>query len=422
MLDFSILSKFKVKMRALKPFSNPFLTAIGSLLLFYFLSISFINCEFREDSSVGMELLEPEIPVDFLIFPDSLSSDTTYKKDIEMLNASRIILGKYREYKSHILLKFTNLSIIEDLDTLLEAKLIMYPSNIIGDMETINDTSNYFLTSIYTIKQSWSEQNIPFENISDISQMDYIASDTIFSAINDSISFRIPGDAVYRWYVENDTADILLTFDENQLEVNFIMEFYSRKTGKPPMLQVTYIDTSNNTLNKAIFPVANAFLIEENVTMIPDRIYVGGGVAFRGLMKFDISELSLPEGSVINYANLLMNVDKIESILPLENSIKYKRMEFTVSLVDSIGSNNIPSKISDLFTIKGTLAENRLEIDIKGLLQKILEDRNNLGFEIRMEYENSFIYRAVFYSSGDSVMDKLKPSLEIYYTLPPGGG
>ena len=159
----------------------------------------------------------------------------------------------------------------------------------------------------------------------------------------------------------------------------------------------------------------DVFIVESKGDLRPDRLYVGNGIAYRSLLRFDFS--TLPKKTFINYASLCLKVDQ-------ENTLKRTNYTFIIQIfrVTTPGWDPGTIEVDSASAISQSIKEgDSLVVNIASFVQRWVSDRSdrwgNYGMLLSSKTEGSDISRLAFFSSEADT--PLSPKLTLYYSVPP---
>lgn len=366
-------------------------------------------------------ILVPVDNVSFLSVSSASISDSTWTKTPSG-KPIRLFIGGFEGYKAAALLSF------EYLDTLLDTLDI---KSLILELTITNaigvQSKESMLLSLYKNRKPWDEDRLSALDLNEFidSLEDTIRTATVHWQNPDSavakFSFDIPLDSVQSWIDSPDKHGFIIVGDSSS---NFII------SSSLPSLQVAYLD-SDTTKTESIFATSSGYLLSITTGLPlsdPERTYIGGGKAYRGIYKFNSGLLDgISETSKISRAELNIAIDSSRSILPNKNSsVTGIGLTLYFSYLDtSSESNNLfPTPISDSTKADIPADGNILSLNMTDILQKwITGDFENKGLVIWSGSEGSQLFRVALYGDGcDVVSDPtcVEPELNIYYVTSEG--
>lgn len=387
------------------------------------------GCDSTEYVNVIDSVLAPVDQVNFKNIPFISISDSTWSVSPERGRTAQNFVGKFDIYESAMLLKFHGNSLLPDTANISEIFLEMEVANTIGD-------SSIAAVGISLRKNTltWTEDNISELNFDDINSSGelYDATSAAWRTADSStqlLSFKVSKPVYQGWLEKSDTNGVLIVGDDAG---GFIISSHSRTSGRSfqflPVLRINFNEDSDSTLTTNRFSArADGYVMKilEDLTVTDtDRVYIGGGAAFRGIIKFDPDLLDqIQSNFLISKAEIKLTIDYDRSILPTLNSaVSGILFDLRYSIIDSIGPTGLPLKISsgDSLSMSAPLTGATLNLNVTPFIQQWVTDGiENLGIQIWSSGEHSQIYR-ISLISGDSMdSDALKPEIDIFYVEPP---
>jgi len=388
-----------------------------------------VGCDSTEYVNVIDSLLAPVDQVHFQNIPFISISDSTWSVAPERGKTAQNFVGKFNIYESAMLIKFHGNSILPETATISEIYLEMAVSNTIGD-------SLIAAIGISMRKNTlaWTEDNISELNFDDINTSGelYDFTSAAWRTADSStqlLSFKVSKPVYQGWLDGSDTNGVLIVGDDPG---GFIISSNSRTSGRLfpflPVLRINFIEEGDSILTTNRFSAsADGYImkISKDLTVTDtDRVYIGGGAAFRGIIRFDPILLDqIQSNFLISKAEIKLTIDYDKSILPTLNSaVSGILFNLRYSIIDSIGPKGLPVKISsgDSLSMSAPLTGATLTLNVRSFLQQWVTDGiENLGIQIWSSGEHSQIFR-ISLISGDSMdSDALKPEIDIFYVEPP---
>ena len=388
-----------------------------------------VGCDSTEYVNVIDSVLAPVDQVNFQNIPFISISDSTWSVSPERGKTAQNFVGKFDIYESAMLIKFHGNSILPDTATITDIFLEMAVANTIGD-------SLIAAIGISMRKNtlSWTEDNISEFNFDDINTSGELYDSTSAAwRTSDSstqlLSFKVSKPVYQGWLDKSDTNGVLIVGDDPG---GFIISSHSRTSGRSfrflPVLRINFIEEGDSILTTNRFSAsADGYIMKilEDLTVTDtDRVYIGGGAAFRGIIRFDPVLLDqIQSNFLISRAEIKLKIDYDKSILPTLNSaVSGILFNLRYSIIDSIGPKGLPVKISsgDSLSMSAPLTGATLTLNVTKFIQDWVTDGiENIGIQIWSGGEHSQIFR-ISLISGDSMDgDALKPEIDIFYVEPP---
>ena len=323
-------------------------------------------------------------------------------------SSPELLLGAVSdEYKTRILLLFTSLP--DSVDRVESAKITLYSWNVLGDTLSAPFQANmYKLTSAWTETAILDWNEVTGDNV-------LLGSAEIFPEVSDSFEFTLPAGLVESWIDTTRGEDNYGVYIE-PVNATFIIDFYSRETliTQSPFLEIIYeLDGELDTIN--VLCNRDVFIIEENLSLDDDHLYIGKGVAARSLLRFDVLS-QIDSTATINRAELILKINRERSLF------NARGVEDLVAMRAANEADDIQDVIIDstLSGYTGSVLKDTVTVDITGLCQQWSVNNKlyeNYGLILKSEGESVTLSRTAFYGSGAD--SSLIPSLLVRYTLPP---
>ncbi len=392
-------------------------------------TLIFISCDSTDYVNDLGSVASPVDQAKYQNILHSSISDTTIRVQSEWGISRRLLVGTFDNYETMSVLKFNDYTDLPDtakgniLDILLEFTL----SNTIGDSSA--GTIDLFL---YENSVDWKEDNLKSKSFNDFipSSVDLIDSTTVAWGSSDSasrkITFDIPIELAESWMDSSATNGVILTASPS----GFIASFHSRYSSEIallPALQITYKVEEDSSTTTQIIASADGYLLNilsEQPDLEPDKIFIGGGAAYRSMVMIDSSIInSIPGNASIVDASLTLTIDRQSSLLPFSNSaVSGIGISLLFNFVDSIGGSELPFIIdkTDSTSVALPIDGDKMNLSLTRIIQQwVAGNRENLGIALWSRAETSQIFRISFYGQNSSVVDSAKPNIDIYYVNSP---
>jgi hypothetical protein len=344
--------------------------------------------------------------------PDSIQINVgSFIYNINTSSSANMLVGKYSNYESRTLLKFTGLGSVYDTNAVLSAKLnIRYNNTYYQDSLGITSFNIYRLNKPYDLSTIKNDQ---FYSISTGSSV--LGSYTGTPKDTSLISITLDNQTVKEWLLyAHDTTSIYKNYGMalypnagSTTIKSFCSGNYSTYSDFYPTLTIiilestgqqdtlTYSSTTFTTLNNA-----------PQISNIQERIIVQNGISQRDYIKFDVSKL--PSKVIINQAALVLHLDTLNSFYTTGID---KRLTFHM-LTDSA------TLATDGNIYYATITDSTI---FTGYLNLAVQEWNygtysNLGIYIKNIYDYSNLDKYVFYGPDCPDVSK-RPRLKIRYTI-----
>lgn len=387
-----------------------------ALLIAVVFSIQFLSCS-DSPSSIGEEFLSDDL-ISVKSFDSSIDStdqsSTYFKEVIPLGNSSRLLLGKFENTKASLLLRFSFTladSIKEDIlageISVLSASLSLSNNYYIGD-----ETTPYDFT-IHKVNQFWTPLGFSADSLA---ALNYDLDDRIISKnITDTLTtIELDTSLVRDWLLyASDAAmgsNLGIYLNPSELSQKVLgFEAFSVSGTNYPAVQVVvekvgaYIDT----LTSSIFGDVSIVTGDLPVADV-GNIIVQSGLTVNSRLFFDLTVL--PEGSVINKAELFLTEDTLKSKV----GSTYSSIISAFFVIDStIDSSDAASVI--LLNRSGNIFSG----DITSFARSWQFNHNNQGIILKNFDRLNGLEKFILYGS-NYIDPLLRPKIKITYTLKDG--
>ncbi|MCH8272231.1 MAG: hypothetical protein IIB41_03145, partial [Candidatus Marinimicrobia bacterium] len=376
------------------------MTIFHHLLFTLLLLIAIIGCDSNIFENKIDTILVPVDNVKFLSVSSSGISDSTWTKSPKRDKPRRLFIGGFEGYESAALFRFGKLSALPP-DSLIDSLSVQLTvRNTIGS----DQPSSSILISMYKNRVEWFQDSLVTRRLEDFVplQEDLIDTTTVLWLESDSetvsFSFDIPLSLVQSWDDSSDTNGVIII---SEMSSNFIISSLF------PSLQISYQD-SDTTKTENILTTSAGYLLSITTGLPlsdPERTYIGGGEAYRGIYRFNSDFLnSISVTSKISRAELNISIDDSRSILPdINSSVTGIGLNLYFSYLDlsSESSSLFPTPISDSALANIPTDGNILSIDMTNILQRWVSDNiEERGLVIWSGSEESHLFRVALYKEG----------------------
>ncbi len=393
-------------------------TKYNHLLFTLPLLMAIVGCDSTIFDNKIDTILGPVDHVNFLSVSSSAISDSTWTKPPKRDKQLRLFIAGFEGYEAVALFRFGKLSALppDSLIDSLSVQLTLH--NTIGS----DQPSSSILLSMYKNRVEWFQDSLVTRRLEDFVplQEDLIDTTTVLwldgGSESVTFSFDIPLSLVKSWDDSSDTNGVIII---SEISSNFII------SSSFPSLQVSYQD-SDTTIIETILATSAGYILSITTGLPlsdPERTYIGGGKAYRGIYKFNSNFLdNISETSKISRAELNISIDNSRSILPnINSSVTGIGLTLYFSYLDSSSesSNLFPTPIADSTLANIPTDGNILSLNITSILQRwVTENSEDLGLVIWSNSEGSQLFRVALYRDGcDLTLDAscVEPELSVYY-------
>lgn len=364
----------------------------------------FWSCQ--KESPAGFDLLGREdIGQEGVLTLQPAQKDTSYQVVAKTGRSGNLLLGKFQGYETRILLKFEGLPDTAQVET---AQLVLFPHAIYGDT-----AASPLSISLHRITEPWAEETTIWGDVEGKFESEPLGSFELIPSTAAADTFTIPASLVQEWvdHPEQNHGVLLKTWGNG-----FIKGYYSREGDEINYPRLKLVYTKEGVRDTSDYKASgDVFIVESKGDLRPDRLYVGNGIAYRSLLRFDFS--TLPKKTFINYASLCLKVDQ-------ENTLKRTNYTFIIQIfrVTTPGWDPGTIEVDSASAISQSIKEgDSLVVNIASFVQRWVSDRSdrwgNYGMLLSSKTEGSDISRLAFFSSEADT--PLSPKLTLYYSVPP---
>jgi hypothetical protein len=371
-------------------------------------SLFWVSCN-EEPTSIGIGLLSSQDFVRVDTTTITAVSGTTIRKHINAGSSTNIMVGKFQGYEARALLRFTGIPDTLLSATVLSANLILKANYRFGDQQ------GNLAFSVNKMTQGWTETGVNWDSISTASY-EPTARGFFSAAIadTDSVAISIDSSLVREWFqaaaAAQGTEGIILVPTAASNKIVGFNSFQSSDASKTPRLVVTFLKgTAQDTLwfasGEDVF-VANI----DNLNSDPSLVYVQAGVAYRSIVKFDLS--SAPSHVGVHQAMLELTLNPLVSILSSTSRLNSQSVDSLVSffLVTSDSVDNSTLILGHRLNPDSAVYSFAITSDV----QRWISGKPNFGLQIEAWAETSKLDLFTFFLG--SANSSLRPRLKIIYS------
>lgn len=379
-------------------------------------SIHFLACS-DSPSSVGEEFLTDDlISVNsFDSSIDSMDQNSSYFKEVVPLgNSSRLLLGKFEGVTASMLLRFT-FTLADSIkeDVIAGSTKILSASITFTNNYSIGEASAPYDFAIHKVNQFWTPLGFSADSLSTLS---YDPDDRIISKnITDTLTtIELDTSLVHDWllYASDATMGsnlgIYLNPSEQSQKVLGFEAFSVSGTNYPSVQLIiekagVYVDTLTSSIFGDVSIVAGDLPVADI-----GNIIVQSGLTVNSRLYFDLSVL--PEGSVINKAELFLTEDTLKSKV----GSNYSSIISSFFVIDSTTDSSDAASVI-LLTKSGNIFSG----EITSFARSWQFNNNNQGIILKNYDRLNGLEKFVLYGS-DYIDQQLRPKIKITYTLKDG--
>lgn len=382
-----------------------------SLTLILLFSIFHFSCS-DSPSSIGAKLLNQDL-INVLSLDsakDSLfQSSSIYKKVIALSNADRLLLGKKNNVEAGILIKFfisladsTKLQLKNNELTVISANVELTKNYTYG---TATAPIDY---SVHKINSKWSTG---FTSDS-LASLVFDANDISFSkTFSDSInSFKFDNQTALDWMKAR--ADTIIPIDNGlyikpSLSSDKIVGFQALTIEELPIpyLRIVVEKAGAFVDTLSYFPSIDLSVISGSLPNVgTENIGIQAGLNSEGRLFFNLS--SLPKEIVVNYAQLTLTLDTLQTITgsSFTNSLRVNYITDSASLA-------IDSSLSLFLARDG----NAFKGSVTSFIQRSLVENSNHGLLLSASDKLNGVELFAIKGSNAAIFPE-RPKLQIIYT------
>jgi hypothetical protein len=375
--------------------------SIYILILSVFILI--IGCE-EKPSDLGANFIPPSDTAGTKILDTVIIAGTNLKYPVNMYGSENLYTGAYQTYEAKGLLMFRDIPSEFAGSTINSASLKLKYHNTF-----YKDSSGIVSVNIVKINRSLNFTKITTDSVSSsdfgtIPYGTYSGNPTDTNTVNIPVSQQLIKDWLeYAADTNYSVKNYGIAFT-NTGSVT-IKGFYSSFSDFRPEITVSLNKNGRDTTFTLSSSISTSLI--NAVTLFPsDRIFVQGGVSFRSLMNFNIS--NLPRNVIINEAALELTLDRPSSFIRTDATLRLNMVKD--SATGSLDQRNFTLESNgDLYKTSVNYAVQKWSTD----------SASNKGLVLRASSEIEERYRLntyVFYSSSSPDISK-RPRLRIRYTL-----
>lgn len=385
------------------------------LRIFFVLAIFafpvFYGCE-NNLTDEGLSYISSDTLGTLVLDSQSDTINFTSNNFLKYLNTSssgNMLVGKYSNYESKTLLKFTGLPSNYDTVSVLSAKL-----NLRYNKTFYQDSLGITSFNIYEINKYYDYSTLTYDAFYNEIGTSVVGTYTGTPTDTSKISITLDNQTVEDWFdfahdtnSVNKNYGIILLPNSNSTTIKAFCSHNYVTTNYIPSITVVigYSTGNQDTVTYSTSEFVSLNYVPQ-INTIPGRIIIQNGVAIKDILKFDISKI--PGKVIINQALLEMKIDNANSFY---SSGVDTRLIFNM-LTDTATLTN------DIYTYYSALKDSNTYITYLNVaVQKWnYGSASNLGILIRNIYEYSNLDRYVFY--GPDYPDASKrPRVVIRYTI-----
>lgn len=384
-----------------------------TFILLFLITISLLHISCSDSpSSIGSNLLSQDLinVLQLDSVKDSLfQSSSVSKKVIALSNANRLLLGKKANVEAGILIKFliyfadsTKQQLLNNEITVTSAKIEFTKNYTFGDSAAQIDYN------VYKINSSWSTG---FTSDS-LSLLSFDANDVSFSkTFSDTInSFYFDNQIALSWLKANADTNLAAVnglYIKPSANSEKIIGFQALSVEDVPIpaLKIVIQKAEVYTDTVSFFPSIDISVVSGSLPDVgTENFGIQSGLNSEARLFFDLS--SLPEGIVVNYAQLTLTIDTLKTVTgsSYTNSLRVNYLTDSVSLL-----------IDSSFALFLDREQNTFKGSVTSYIQRALVENNNQGLLVAASDKLNGV--EIFAIKGSNAINfDERPKLQIIYT------
>lgn len=384
-----------------------------TFILLFLITISLLHISCSDSpSSIGSNLLSQDL-INVLQLDsakDSLfQSSSVSKKVIALSNANRLLLGKKANVEAGILIKFliyfadsTKQQLLNNEITVTSAKIEFTKNYTFGDSAAQIDYN------VYKINSSWSTG---FTSDS-LSLLSFDANDVSFSkTFSDTInSFYFDNQIALSWLKANADTNLAAVnglYIKPSANSEKIIGFQALSVEDVPIPALKIVIQKGEVYTDTVrfFPSIDISVVSGSLPDVgTENFGIQSGLNSEARLFFDLS--SLPEGIVVNYAQLTLTIDTLKTVTgsSYTNSLRVNYLTDSVSLL-----------IDSSFALFLDREQNTFKGSVTSYIQRALVENNNQGLLVAASDKLNGV--EIFAIKGSNAINfDERPKLQIIYT------
>lgn len=330
-----------------------------------------------------------------------------YKKFATDYVTSAFLVGRYQNYESKTLLKFTNIGTDFDSSTVISATLKLKTSGYYFKDEM--GTTDF---DIYQALENFNYTTVTFDSINS-SNIGNISLGNYSGVVNDSqtIDISLNNQIVKDWFeYAADTNYAVKNYGvllQPRISSTTVKGFYSSSTNTIDLVpSLTVIYSKNNEVDTLLLDFSEfASMSDAPSSVIPqEHFLLQNGVAYRDILNFDLSKL--PPNVIINNATLEFTLD---------NSLSFISVTTPTTIIIGMVIDS-SAKTDSLFTQAFLEDSIKYSVSINSIVQRWNSgELPNFGITLKNIFEIQNLDNFAIYSPAYTDPNK-RPRLKITYT------
>ena len=388
------------------------LSRISLLLLILIISVSFLACE-DEPSAIGIELLASDL-ISVRTFDsqiDTLDQNSGYhKKVIQLGISSKILIGKHDNIEASTLLKFI-FGLADTLkDDIIAGDLVVNEAWIELTTRYVYVDSNEVMDfTVHKVNSFWDHSAFTIDSLPKLSyEMNDISSSKEITDTN--YVFNIDPDVILSWMknaadtsLEKNYGIYLRPVNNSGKVVGFQALTATSSEAAKLTLVIEKTGSYVDTINGFIF--ADVSVVDGDLPVLPSEdIAVQSSISVNSIITFDLS--SLPDGAVINSAELTIKKDSINT---------RTGTSFANELLAYFVEDSTAKEVNEGGAFKLSFIDNGYSGDITSYVRIWINEKRNQGVILRSG--NDIEGLELFALKGSNAVNFAeRPRIKIVYT------
>ncbi len=388
------------------------LSRISVILLILIISVSFLACE-DEPSAIGIELLASDL-ISVRTFDsqiDTLDQNSGYhKKVIQLGTSSKILIGKHDNIEASTLLKFI-FGLADTLkDDIIAGDLVVNEAWIELTTRYVYVDSNEVMDfTVHKVNSFWDHSAFTIDSLPKLSyEMNDISSNKEITDTN--YVFNIDPDVILSWMknaadtsLEKNYGIYLRPVNNSGKVVGFQALTATSSEAAKLTLVIEKTGSYVDTINGFIF--ADVSVVDGDLPVLPSEdIAVQSSISVNSIITFDLS--SLPDGAVINSAELIIKKDSINT---------RTGTSFANELLAYFVEDSTAKEVNEGGAFKLSFIDNGYSGDITSYVRIWINEKRNQGVILRSG--NDIEGLELFALKGSNAVNFAeRPRIKIVYT------
>jgi len=370
------------------------------------------QCDKELDTLVGSEFFERDNmgSVNYASF-QAATSDTFYQTQILIADSPYLYVGEANGIKAKSILRFSGE--LGD-NTQVDSARVTFHTNA-----TIGADQGAFTASVHLIATDWDDSQLSWETANngfigeEIATIDFDAEE-MSNGDTLAFSFLVPKETIQAWM--DTTQDVNYGLIFNYTNPSFMVQLFGNHTnhesGLWPVLDIHYTVNDTTQSTSTLLTSKDTYVTVSEQEPTQDYLVISNGVSSRPVLYFDVS--SIDSQATINQAKLVLFADTSRSF-PIPHENFYELYTFRIEDPDDIFTTE------SVDAIQGYLIADSLVVNITYYVQNWTSGlTENHGLFLKGRYEKQELQQRAFLSS-TAVDTTLRPTLHVYYSLPPSG-